>query len=242
MELLTCRGSFGPSELELNKNRRAFLWSSVQSCWSQKMNLLTIYDIQILSITFVESLQNHCRRHFHSCLYLHKNDGFLTWNPRVRDFEGCSSFITTLNSRLILKIVRHLLKSSEKLRRWGFAYGDPVSSATWEWMQRFLAQGPDRPGPAFSTGHKVTHMKTFHGLENVPWCGFILLQTQSTRWQTEDRTYGPFTLSCSFSSSEGTLTIFPSEHCCFRADLFPWNPDSGSKVTAHNCPTIPLPK
>lgn len=114
MELLTCRGSFGPSELELNKNRRAFLWSSVQSCWSQKMNLLTIYDIQILSITFVESLQNHCRRHFHSCLYLHKNDGFLTWNPRVRDFEGCSSFITTLISRLILKIMLNICWKAQK--------------------------------------------------------------------------------------------------------------------------------
>lgn len=35
-------------------------------------------------------------------------------------------------------------------------------------LQRFVAQVLETPGPAFSTGHKVTHIKTFHGLEKVP--------------------------------------------------------------------------
>ena len=30
-------------------------------------------------------------------------------------------------------------------------------------LQRFVAQVLETPGPAFSTGHKVTHIKTFHG-------------------------------------------------------------------------------
>ena len=69
MGLLICRGIFGSSELELNKNSRVFLRSSVQFWGSRKMNLLMMYDIQVLSATFAESLKNHCRRYFHSRLY-----------------------------------------------------------------------------------------------------------------------------------------------------------------------------
>lgn len=192
MGLLICRRSLGSTKLELNKNSRDFLWSSVWFCWSQKMNLLMIYDIQILSLAFVGSLQNHCRKYFQSCLYLYKNDGFLTWVSRIRDFKGCGIFISALwfqdlfwKKKMMLDII--CWGSLEDLSREESLLEIPCSRPPEGLLQTFVAQVLETPGPAFSTGHKATHIKTFHVLEKDPWCGFILSCTHGVLEKIDDR-------------------------------------------------------
>lgn len=110
MGLLICRGSFGPSELELNKNSRVFLWTSVQFWGSRKMNLLMMYDIQVLSATFAESLKNHCRRYFHSHLYYIKMMDFWLEIPEQKISKGAAvSSLLWFQDLFWKNYVRHLL-------------------------------------------------------------------------------------------------------------------------------------
>lgn len=103
----------------------------MQFCWSQKTNLLAIYDIQILSVTFVKSLQKYCRRYaIHVIPTLNRmhfglksrNKGF---NKRVQQFYHYSDFKIYFKN-----YVRYLLgwlQRTESVRR---SYQDMMSSVT----------------------------------------------------------------------------------------------------------------
>ena len=129
-------------------------------------------------------LWGHCRitaESIFSHVYkLYKNDGFLTWVSRIRDFKGCGIFISALwlqdlfwkKKKMMLDII--CWGSLEDLSREESLLEIPCPRPPEGLLQTFVAQVLKTPGPAFSTGHKVTHIKSFHVLEKVPWCGFIL--------------------------------------------------------------------
>lgn len=119
----------------------------------------------------LQTLWSHCR--------IRVKGIFIRWildrNPRRRDLiKGCGGHITTLISRLILKITWDIRWASSAEPCWrGVPHSRCYVLRHLQGCGRGLVQEPKTPRLTFSTGRKVTHTKRFHGLENIPWCGFI---------------------------------------------------------------------